>query len=172
MLWDLPVSRQWVSWSPSSWLRECYATRCQLGPEMSPAPVSIPSVLSTNPRRGSGGPCAESTQTNLSLHWNGLIKSWVIRRNLSGVIKCIFLKLECISSLPFLVLEMMLKDWLDWHKKANGSLARIPLMHVAVVVKVKNHIIIVAIIYIVRQFPQHFEYIRLFNPCSHSKQLF
>ena len=45
-------------------------------------------------------------------------------------------------------------------------------MHVAVVVKVKNHIIIVAIIYIFRQFPQHFEYIRLFNPCSHSKQLF
>lgn len=32
---------------------------------------------------------------------------------------CIFFKLEFISSLPFLVLEMMLKDWLDWHKNQS-----------------------------------------------------
>lgn len=43
-------------------------------------------------------------------------------------------------------------------------------MHVAVIVKIKNSIIIIAIIYI--DSGKHFEYIRLFNPHSHSKQLF
>lgn len=37
------------------------------GPEVSPAPVSIPSVLSPNPREGSGEPCAELTQTDFYL---------------------------------------------------------------------------------------------------------